>query len=260
MSVTEADCSFDHQLGERFKSAFNSDSSHGLPQPLEYEHDDVEDLSELEDDDDGPFCDEQDLQILSVLTVADLKDFSSSISVNLEESPYVQLRDKDGQPKVVKKSSLTWYLENNVQKLSSDRTLRVRSLNVPSGPSTQVVGMGKQDIVVPGDWCAFRKDSEDGGFLVGRILLFSHLERGQKVFQWERQDSSASDIGALCDWFHLDFNTGRLELAQMKTHGFYPMSYYICSFSSPLFSVSEDGIERNVVPRNVLESLIKLVQ
>lgn len=266
MYITENDCLFDNQLGQRSLSASRPQSHNTSIDDENYNPDEAfEDISEI-DDNDSEFCDDQDLEELTALSIADLKDFSDSISVNLEKSPYVRISGKDGEPKIVKKSTVVWFLENNVQKpdrISSDRTLRVRQLNCPAPSNQLVLEVGKKNVMA-GDWCVFRKASEDG-FLVGRVLLLSYLDnRKERILEWKfslekAATAAAAHIGALCDWFTLDMTTGSLGVVQMETHGFHPLIYYVCSLPPPQFSVSSDGLELNTVPIDTIKSLINII-
>ena len=59
---------------------------------------------------------------------ANLKDYSNLTTNNyssFENSPFVKIHSEDGSIRLIKKSSIVWYLESGVKKLSNDRLLRV---------------------------------------------------------------------------------------------------------------------------------------
>jgi len=200
---------------------------------------------------------EQDMEVLTALGVANLKDFSSGSGS--KSSRFVEIMSRDGEAKLVKKSSVVWFLENNVQRISSDRAFRFRQLNYLGRPS-HVISRVEKQVVLPGDWCIFSR--EDGnGFLIGYIILLAYLDgRRESVFQWEMNDETdTEEVGVLCDWYSLDMSSGKLESVPNILHGFHPCSFYIASIPTPQYAVSADGVKSHSVPIEILNSITRIV-
>lgn len=95
-----------------------------LSTPLD-ETDDCETESNVLNED-SAVRNEQNEEILSSLKHAIFKHFSHTVNIDLDDTAFVRIERKDGQYSVFKKSSIVWYLESAVKRLSNDRTLRVR--------------------------------------------------------------------------------------------------------------------------------------
>lgn len=83
----------------------------------------------VEEDDDDLEDGENDRHFLSGITGDfELKDYSQTAGMEIDEnSKFVVVVTNTGNPKKVLKSSIVWYLNNNKDKLSSDRLERVRA-------------------------------------------------------------------------------------------------------------------------------------
>ncbi len=185
---------------------------------------------------------------------ADLKDFPECGNFNLYNSAFVRLVGKDGTERVVKKSSVVWFLENSRRKLSSDRKLRVLQSATFKDRQKRVIKMVEKRTVRVGDWCVFKSDDKNCIFLIGRVLSLAVMDgkknEGSKyVLEWKSGEKTSSDkmtdkIGTLCVWYYFErVNgkiTGRLIETQMNSHGFYPCHHYICSSPPPKFSILGD--------------------
>jgi len=213
---------FDEKLRDRISALSKSKNRMDDERDDDLLHDsDAEEDEELE----------KDLEVLTALGVANLKDFSSG--PGSKSNRFVEIMNRNGEAKLVKKSSVVWFLENNVQRISSDRAYRFRQLNFFGRPS-HVISRVEKQIVLPGDWCIFNR--EDGnGFLIGNILLLAFLDgRRESVFQWNFNDEvNTGEIGVLCDWYSLDMSSGKLESVSNLLHGFHPCSFYIASIPTP---------------------------
>ena len=92
--------------------------------------------------------DSYDYQVLNSLSRSRFKDFSSlSPAQNLEETSFVRIFNSHNQPVVVKKSSVVWFLESGVKRLSNDRCMRVAQTgNIIERANMLVRAVGKQTI------------------------------------------------------------------------------------------------------------------
>lgn len=166
------------------------------------------------------------------------------------------IKGKDGVAKVVKKSSVVWYLENNVQKVSSDRTYRVRQQTGSLAHASRIITCVGKETIMPGDWCVFGR--EDGnGSLVGHVVLLSYLDgRKENVYNWSfNGETSGEIVGALCNWYSLEIGTGHLRSVRGIIHGFHPCAYYINSIPPPSYIPSNNGEQILTVPQTILQSL-----
>lgn len=120
-----------------------------------------------------------------------LRDYSDQNVVIDNMCPLTSILDKDGQKKVVRKSSILWALTNDRSKLSKDRLQRVRggvleSANKRTLSKTHNAETQKQETTFEemismeqnihlGDCCVFSKDGSStsiDNLLVGRVLAF----------------------------------------------------------------------------------------
>ncbi len=216
-----------------------------------------DDMSDDDDDDEMDAVEdeelEQDIAVLSSLSLAELKDFSSeSFS---KSSQFIEVKGKDGVPKLLRKSSVVWFLESNVQKLSSDRNFRVRQPNAYNHTSRIIVRVEKE-IIFPGDWCIFNREDRNG-YLVGNVLLLSHLDgRKEPIYSWKSSaEMNGENVGALCNWFTLDMSTGELQTISGINHGFHPCSFYVVSIPPPSFLLSNGGNATLSLSKEVVQSI-----
>jgi hypothetical protein len=117
---------------------------------------------------------------LKTMGDSDLKDFSHFRDCNLEDSIYVEVFDKDGKRKVVKKETVVWLLQEKQRKLSSDRALRFRqtteNLNINK---LQVVHCVQKQTIQLTNWCLFHTEKGDDK-LLGQVMMFSLLNNTKK--------------------------------------------------------------------------------
>lgn len=151
-----------------------------------------------QDDDDN---ETQHLDLLETLGEADLLDYSRQTSLNnLESSSYAQISSQAGI-KVIKKSTLCWFLENSVRGLSNDRTLRVMQSGQFHEQRRDNIKTVERRKLLVGDWALFWEGDEKKGFHVGRVLSFSFLKGAKKsysLWEWENGCNNSENIGALC--------------------------------------------------------------
>lgn len=180
---------------------------------------------------------EEDLFMVSSGSLG-LKTFTD-ITIT-ETCPYVIVTDCTNEPTIVKKSSLCWLLRSGNTKISSDRLLRVQesSLVKNSLCSKEIQKPSKEPVISVADWCAFR--SEDGSFVVGRVLAFRYMSgttRKNQVYSrldapTEAPETNARGLGCLCSWFKIQKNL-LLSPMSMELHCYYNIENYLCSLPRP---------------------------
>ena len=193
--------------------------------------------------------DDHDLGVLDSIANSNLKDFTTLLSLrnkysgssrqfNIETSQFVRITTDIGVEKIVRKSSLVWFLQNGARKLSNDRTVRVTQMSLlyRNNPPDQEIGRRALRI---GDWAIFQKENSCE-FLLGRVLSFGMLQGSRKELSKfiDRCDIGDSKIGALCSWYHIELEPtsnlfGAISDATMLNHGLHPCAYYVLSTPSP---------------------------
>ncbi|KAE8749140.1 hypothetical protein FOCC_FOCC004046 [Frankliniella occidentalis] len=177
----------------------------------------------------------EDLYIVSSGSIG----FKTFNNVNITEtSPFVLVADGNGEPAVIRKSTLCWLLQSGDTKISADRLKRVQAstLKDPHRERREVSNPSKEDFICISDWCAFR--SEDGSVAIGRILAFSYMSGScKKNQQYSRLEApiaapeNARGLGCLCSWYKLERSS--LKPTNMDVHGYYDINNYICSIPRP---------------------------
>ena len=232
---------FDEKLTSRLFGIDNRNTSH-LSDPID-ESDECEatELNPANNEEGEDFRDQHDLEMLKALCEADMKDYSSQLSMaKLDDTQYACIADSTGCIRTVKKSSIVWFMEAGVSRLSNDRIQRVmQTANFYDRQKSIVTEVGKQTVRL-GDWCLFKTIDGDNYFL-GRVLSLSFIEgscgqRSKLIWEW---DGVQKNIGALCVWFSFErFGTqltGLLHETNKFTHAYHPFEYYICSCPPPRF-------------------------
>lgn len=203
---------------------------------------------------------------LKTMGDSDLKDFSHFRDCNLEDSIYVEVFDKDGKRKVVKKETVVWLLQEKQRKLSSDRALRFRqtteNLNINK---LQVVHCVQKQTIQLTNWCLFHTEKGDDK-LLGQVMMFSLLNNTKKIrnstqiWEWKIQEKETEEdaVGVLCIWYEVERRseilTGALIPSRMETHGFLPCSKYITTVPSPIFN-DIDGVSSLMLSTEVVKEL-----
>ena len=190
-----------------------------------------------------PEMEEHDLLMLSKMSNSGLKDWADKlgVSANIESSPFVRIQGENGQPQIVKKSSLVWFLENGADKLSNDRLRRFVTTSRLKRQQYPVMVVSKCTVRIT-DWCVFLKHDSDQ-FLVGRVLRLSFLT-GSKELSKEinEYEPGTHNVGALCLWYEFEYQegliTGFIKPIPIAAHGYHDFVRYICSVPSP--SVTSD--------------------
>jgi len=230
--------------------------------------DDEEDtpLVDYSSDGDEPEDDDHGLQVLKSLHQASFRDFGETVdttqsdpsellckSLESTNHQFVSLPDSDGRIRRVKKSTLCWFLESNIPKMSNDRLLRVRQLaSFVDSRSLIVKKVEHRTVIRIGDWCLFKtlpdanhdlhSDLRHLRFLLGRVIQFkatasSSSSSSARIHQWEK---GTKNVGVNCTWYRFDNqHKGSKIIAQRGTklavisHGFHPCETYICSLPPP---------------------------
>ena len=183
-------------------------------------------------------------------------DYSHQTSQQrIEESSYVSLPSADGHRRVVRKTTLCWFLENPTRKLSNDRTLRVMQSGSCTEKRRVEVSKLEQRKVLVGDWCLFWTGEDKTSFHAGRVLSFALLSRANKspsIWEWDLNNINSDNVGALCVWYDLErhYNneiTGNLVPLQLNSVGFHPCKLYMCSVPSPRIDESQLCFLQNTV-------------
>lgn len=196
--------------------------------------------------------DSHDLDVLRSIHEAEFRDYSSKL-INAKKTAmshhFLNIPGSTGAMRLVRKSTIVWFCENNVRRLSNDRNFRVRS-SIPHAQRKKmaVKVIERRDSVKIGDWGIFKTCpdsfvlsdiSED--FLLGRAISFSHLSQANRkpdsvIWEW---DEGATDVGVLCDWYSLSKEgctfTGSMKQLSVYSHGFYDCRNYVCSVPPPAF-------------------------
>ncbi|KAE8742486.1 hypothetical protein FOCC_FOCC011981 [Frankliniella occidentalis] len=179
----------------------------------------------------------EDLLIISTGSIG-IKTFND---VNPTDTcPFVEVVDGNGNPAIIRKSTLCWLLRSGDTKLSADRLLRVQA-KAQTGKSLyrkECTNASKEKFVSVSDWCAFK--SEDNSTVVGRILAFRYLSGHSKNNRaYSRLDApttapekNARGLGCLCSWFKIEKNL-TLTSTNMDVHGYYDIQNYLCSIPRP---------------------------
>lgn len=180
------------------------------------------------------------------------KDFThlyTSNYENLQCSPYVRITNEtSGITRLVKKSTIVWFLEHGVKKISNDRRLRVMraSQNKIECWSTksksanfcksETIALCMCSVCVL--WCVDRSP-----FLIGRILSLAfkeNLSKSLALWQCDLSDESEK-MAALCLWYEAktvrNRLTGTILPVDVLTHGFHPCDTYMCTVLSPEFKI-----------------------
>ena len=182
-----------------------------------------------------------DIDVLSNLVILNVKDFTSAVSkkvsdpkiaFHIETSPFVSIKNQNGENRVIKKSRLMWWLQQGTRQLSNDRALRVTQTSSLTVRISRKQVIGRQTIKL-GDWCVFKKERNDD-FLLGRVLFLGMLIGNRKdlskfIFEYEY---GTANVSALCSWYTFERKmglTGVLIEVPGQQHG------YICTAPPPNF-------------------------
>lgn len=123
--------------------------------------------------------DQHDIEVLNSIQQADFKDYSEKLSDVDSGSnfAFLKISDSNGNIRLVQKTTLCWFLEEQTRKMSNDRVLRVRQLtSFPESQRLVVRKVEERKTIRIGDWCIFRTVKDKRFlFLLGRVLQFQSL-------------------------------------------------------------------------------------
>jgi len=219
------------------KTIFSFDAAYGqrLRNNLILEdelQDDEEDtpLVDYSSDGDEPEDDDHGHQVLKSLHQANFREFGDTVDSTPSDpselskrrqcsepsnSQFVGLPDSDGRIRRVKKSTLCWFLESNIPKMSNDRVLRVRQVASFVNSHNLITKKVEQSTVIRiGDWCLFKtlpdsnqdphSDLHNLRFLLGRVIQFKATDSSRsnvRIHQWEQ---GTKNVGVNCTWYRFD--------------------------------------------------------
>ena len=181
----------------------------------------------------------------------------------LPSDPLTCIRDRRGNVKTIRKSTLCWFHNNN-RKLSADRLVRVRECNVPRNCDTiyPIIEMVQQlQIIYISEFCIFRMPEKDY-YLIGQIKGFCNIKEATpkkrlytKKFV-EINEHNRLNIGCSAMWFAINHINKTLEVVPMQTHGYLEISNYHITIPPPIFvngkkNVIKDDVYveiRNLIP------------
>ncbi|KAJ8676886.1 hypothetical protein QAD02_012673 [Eretmocerus hayati] len=189
-----------------------------------------------------------------------LEDYSAQHPEVKEDDPWVFVDDGSGSPKIVRKSSICYYLEQNCEKISSDRCLRVQQSEIDKKAKgfqrSEVIKVGKLDKICIFDWCVF-KEPDTEKCLIGHVLSFAYLDQGvwrdtefsKDFLQVTRNvapNAVEKTIGVHCTWYTINRN---MTLKHYKK--FLPGYFFLNSYKStiPLPEFGKNGTTK--IPQSV---------
>lgn len=206
----------------------------------------------------GVFEDEnQDSELSELLShTLNLRDYASQ-NANIEinaNSRFLQTIDKNGTPKVVRKSSLVWLLSSTKDVLSKDRLRRVQECQVKKSSSRSLEYKDTKKSGKPifiseelaiGEWCLFQYSEK---VIVGAVLAFRYLtgrSEKEREYSWDFVPVKPSSnlkkkrgIEVLSTWYTIH-NTGKLYPAIEFNNFYINIENYIASIKSP--SLDKNG-------------------
>ncbi len=231
-------------------------------------------ICDVLEDDDVIENDEHDRHFLSGITGdLELKDYSQTGMDIDENSKLAIVVTNTGKPKKVMKSAIVWYLNNNRNKLSSDRLERVRAKDCDKAWSSKfadiflseyhntsiflVHGISidpdcvdtfvANDCVTCGDWCVFEFDER---LLVGLILSFQYINgknfKEQAFVKSTAAIASGKAVGALGMWYNWN-KDGQLFPELVEKHQFVNIDRYRRTISIPKYENNNLKLSKGIV-------------
>lgn len=223
-------------------------------------------------------------------TELNLKDYGDiKVGADIDEtSSYTAVRDKNGNEKVVRKSSVLYLLKTTKETLSSDRLRKVQNSEIASSEiapartsmrsfvqTNDFIEVLKNKEICIGEWVFFKKQ-EFGGikkyftqkvtsntgtpFLIGNIIAFKYKNgktKKDREYSWETAftqtpESSSSKMGVevLANWYTFDEN-GDLQRYNNK---FLPIKSYLGTAANPRFALDEQNgsiIKMDMLPTKI---------
>lgn len=129
-------------------------------------------------------------------------------------SPMVFYTKQSGAKVPINKSTLCWVLEGGLDRLSSDRLVRVQQGSSTKDTDNGLVAVTKavrRRTIATGEWCAFQEEC-NGELQVGRVLSFRYLSGSGREQLYSLPSAPvcvpegvhARGLGVLCSLFAVD--------------------------------------------------------
>lgn len=193
-----------------------------------------------------------------------LKEYSERYTVTSEEDPWIEVLEGD-MKKTIRKASICYILNKDVDTLSSDRLVRVQSDKIIEKNSLQrlsysaIRDVTKLTHINILHWCLFENE-ETKKCLLGFVLGFGfYNETRWKQIEYSKDyvdisRESTKNIGVLCDWFNINKKNGTIKSASMESHGYIDISSYKLTLPSP-----EKEKDRLFISRDMLKKIQNLI-
>lgn len=217
-------------------------------------------------DEDETDSEDEDIQFLTNPKL-DLPESDKKTKDVNETSAETFVMNSSGKLKLVKKTSLCWFYDNNNVKLSSDRNSRVRE-SADREPykvrDQEITGASKLNEIYIQDYCLFQSD-DSNYCLIGAINGFGHMEKKtwteiayrKNHVNLEKynnsKDKNVVKIGVYARWFNVKPD-GSLVLHPIKCHGYIDIEQYRLTIPTPL-----DSEDNFVIPQEILKIIKPLM-
>lgn len=181
--------------------------------------------------------------------------------------------DKNGNIKKVRKSSIVSLLSTTKNGLSNDRLRRVQ--DHPDQKFRRRLEFNSEDpraaifeasVIRVGDWCSFRTNKKirpnagvranlfTGCVIIGMVLGFRHnaKARWQKTYKWDHITLSSENqhnIEVLASW-HTFNKDGTLSMLKDNSHFYISSQNYLASLQNPALHVETNHTENKIIFKN----------
>lgn len=186
-----------------------------------------------------------------------LKDYTEYDPDIDENSRFTKVTDKNGDSKIVRKSSVVWLLSNsNKENLSRDRLQRVQGasrkkkhrLHLPSKfpPFATERMVFISDELLLGQWAFFanpiqlkRSKNSNGieNYIVGSVMGFIYSNGKtdkERQYSWDHASIKNKNINVSASWYRLKSN-GEFQTLKHCNVFYVPIQNYVMSMQSPHF-------------------------
>lgn len=185
----------------------------------------------LSDDSDNDEEFQADVNFLKDVDSLNLKDYSVPNNNITVDSPFLSVKTNNGKEKVIRKSAVCWYFNENKEKLSSDRLQRVQQSEVSKNSRDGEI-FDHDDVyignkILINDLCVFQQPGKPG--LIGLVSGFAYLDektwRGTEYSShYANVTGNSRAIGVLCTYYTVKNN--RLCHQPLKVEGFVDICHY----------------------------------
>lgn len=237
-------------LNRAKRFAINDASKFGMHvNPEEIDHAETYYSNRLETDDEMDECyddDDDDESGIEIHSREDLDNhgiLDDENDTGDEDLPrsFLIMTDHLGNKKSIRKSTFVWLLSEGVNRISSDRLVRVQQKEEPSNPATvepleqSIVFVSK--VLSIGDWCIFKLRNDDVEMVhIGLIHAFRVANK--KLFKDKKYrydsvnliDKPNIELEVLSTWYFINDKAG-LEPANIESHSFVGLNNYVATVS-----------------------------